>query len=765
MLRRLRLPARLFVAGIPLVLTLVTATGFLVADTLAESADVARASELARAWEPITDIVAAVTAEEEAALAGASGTDARSRTDAAVAATRDAVTRAGKPIPLVRQLGVAVATLSAVRGTVPVAEQGEITDGFASVRERFLEIGALMSSEVSDEAIARDLAAVSAMARAGESAAVEEAAALQAARTGEGAALDLVRVSEAELAGWLATFEASASGDLLDAYRTSGVPSAMSEADRALRLVLRSESTSVSVGELANLLAARDAAFADTHAVLVERIASSASATATRAEREAWTVVAVAGAALLLGTLATVALARSVVRRIRSLTERASEVAEVQLPALVEAIRDPRGGSSLPGLPPIGDVGGDEIGELARSFGSLQTALSEVAAEQVRVLRKGVSDMFVSLARRNRSLIDRQLSLIDELESDEDDPALLAELYRLDHLATRMRRNAESLLVMAGVSSPRAPGAGVEVDDVVRAAIGEVEDFRRVDVLALESVRISGSAVADLSHLLAELVENAVSFSPPETRVRVTGHFHQGGYLVTISDRGVGIAPERLNGLNALLATPPVVGLALDPTLGLFVVSVLAQRHGVTVTLVPGAPGLSANIVIPGAVFDVSSDPSPRHLAAVGGPARRDAEGGDGRRATSATSSATAIATPASSARPAAGAPGLAAPGHGQPPASAAGLPTRSPGSSFVVERDRLMPSPGEIGVASEAGSLPVRSPGVSFSADAGGQSVSSGASPREPEQIRSALSSFQSGKDAGRQPDSRPVPDDEGRQ
>lgn len=732
MLRRLRLPAKLFVAGLPLVVTLVAAVGFLAADTLARSDEVARAAQLARSWHSLTGVVAAVDAEEQAVLTGRGEAEARAATDDAVRATRAAVEAAGRPIPLVRQLGVATASLADVR-SLRSDDPGEIADGYTTATERFLEIGDLMPAEVAHEGIARDLAAVSAMARAGEAAAVEADAALQAAATGEEAAYDLFRVAGSDLDGWLATFEASASGGLLDAYRTSRVPSAISTSERALRVVLQSDLATVTPAQLAAVLAERDSAFAEVHSVLVGRIATEADEAAAAAQREAWIVVGIAAAALLLGTLTTVGLARSVVRRVRSLTERAAEVTDEQLPALVGAIRDPRG-QALPELPPLDDPGSDEVAELARSFASLQTALTEVAAEQARVLRKGVSDMFVTLARRIRSLVDRQLALIDDLEADEEDPRLLGELYRLDHLATRMRRNAESLLVMAGVASPRGRGAAVDIDDVVRAAIGEIEDFRRVDVLALETVRITGGAVADLSHLLAELVENAVSFSPPDSRVRVTGHFHQSGYLVTVSDRGVGIPGDRLASLNALLAEPPVVGLALEPTLGLFVVSVLAERHGVRVDLVPGAPGTSANILLPPSIFDAV--PAPRHLSAV-------ADRAEPRSAPAPRRPESPVSAPAPAR--AAGPPPGTPPGSGRPaPAPVgAGLHTRTPGASIVDEPDRM----------AGAESLPVRTPGMSLPTDAGAETAVSGASVRDPGELRTALSQYQGGRDAARRP------------
>ncbi|MGI9645120.1 MAG: ATP-binding protein, partial [Ilumatobacteraceae bacterium] len=247
-------------------------------------------------------------------------------------------------------------------------------------------------------------------------------------------------------------------------------------------------------------------------------------------------------------------------------------------------------------------------------FTAVQATLVDVAAEQMDVLRRGVADIFVTLARRNRSLVDRQLAMLDDLEANVEDPELLSDYYKLDHLATRMRRSAESLLVLANSDTQRRRSGPVEIDDVVRAAMSEVEDYRRIDVLALESLQIKGPLVADTSHLLAELLDNAASFSPPDSRVAVAGHFTGTGYLITISDRGVGIPGTRLQELNDLLTKPPVIGLSVEPTLGLTVVSMLAAKHGIRVSLVQAAPGISVNIVVPPAMYqhtvDVEAQPS-----------------------------------------------------------------------------------------------------------------------------------------------------------
>jgi len=234
----------------------------------------------------------------------------------------------------------------------------------------------------------------------------------------------------------------------------------------------------------------------------------------------------------------------------------------------------------------------------------VQSTLVDVAHEQVEVLRRGVSDIFVTMARRTRSLIDRQLALLDQLEADVDDPSVLANYYQLDHLATRMRRNSESLLVLANAESRRRRTKATEVDDVVRAAIGEVEDYRRIDVLNLDHLLVRGAVVADMSHLLAELLDNASSFSPPESRVVVSGRYAGENYLISIVDEGVGIGADRLFELNDILANPPIVGLSVEPTLGMSVVSLLAHKHGVQVRLVPSASGLLVEVVLPATMYE-----------------------------------------------------------------------------------------------------------------------------------------------------------------
>ena len=323
--------------------------------------------------------------------------------------------------------------------------------------------------------------------------------------------------------------------------------------------------------------------------------------------------VGVAVALVVAGTLlAARAVGRSMARRIDEVSTAVKRVANKDLVELLDALRNPD-----PDLGPVAPLTlevtrGDELGDLAGSIEELHGSLIEVGARQMETLRSGVSSIFVTLARRNSSLVDRQLALLDQLESREEDPKVLGGFYQLDHLATRMRRNAESLLVLAGSESPRVWAKATDMTDVVRAAVSEIDEYQRIEVLALEPARLSGGAVSDVSHLVAELLDNAIQFSPPSEVIRVTGLFDMGGYQLAISDRGVSMSEARMAEMNRILERPPALGLSVEPTLGMYVVAKLADRHGLKVELIRGVPGLTARITIPRDHLEVDQEPEPR---------------------------------------------------------------------------------------------------------------------------------------------------------
>ena len=242
-----------------------------------------------------------------------------------------------------------------------------------------------------------------------------------------------------------------------------------------------------------------------------------------------------------------------------------------------------------------------------------RVAAELAAATEHALHRKAMGDLLVTLARRNQALLERQLALIDALEQEEHDPDALSNLFRLDHFATRMRRNAESLLVLSGNEPSRRWHDPLPASEVVRGAVAEVEDYTRVDVRVPHEVAVVGHAVSDVAHLLAELIENATAFSPPDTLVAVNGRDLLDGFEVRVEDFGLGIAEADLAGHNYRLSHPVDLDTELSRTLGLLVVARLAARHGISVCLERnGAGGTTALVRLPAALV---AGPLPSHLA------------------------------------------------------------------------------------------------------------------------------------------------------
>jgi Histidine kinase-, DNA gyrase B-, and HSP90-like ATPase len=239
--------------------------------------------------------------------------------------------------------------------------------------------------------------------------------------------------------------------------------------------------------------------------------------------------------------------------------------------------------------PPI-RVGNDEIGQVGQAIDAVRQTAIRSAVEEARV-RQGVNDMFRNLARRNQSLLQRQLSVLDEAERRATDPEVLEDLFKMDHLTTRMRRHAEGLIILSGAPPGRSWSAPVKLIDVMRGAVAEVEDYARVTVSTQSRAALSGSAVTDVIHLLAELIENATTLSPPYTQVRVSGETVAKGFAIEIEDRGLGMTPQKLYELNERLANPQDINPANTEQLGLFVVGQLARRHGINVMLRPSPYG------------------------------------------------------------------------------------------------------------------------------------------------------------------------------
>jgi signal transduction histidine kinase len=310
--------------------------------------------------------------------------------------------------------------------------------------------------------------------------------------------------------------------------------------------------------------------------------------------------------------------ARRLARDISDLEATARHLADEEMPALVERLRQGEQDAVPAEATPRLRTKTAEIARAEAAITSLQHTAAAAAAGEAR-LRNGIGQVFVSLARRNQSLLQRQLRLIDALEQKASDPATLADLFPLDHLTTRMRRHAEGLIILSGAAPGRSWSEPVPVIDVIRGAVAEVEDYKRVTVLTRSEDAVAGLAAADMIHLLAELIENATLSSPSGTRVEVRAERVANGFAIEIDDRGLGIETGQLRTINQQLAKPPDFDLANADQLGLFVVGKLAARHGVRVALRPSPYGgttavvlMPNSIVVPVSENDADTDPGPR---------------------------------------------------------------------------------------------------------------------------------------------------------
>ncbi|WP_327000426.1 nitrate- and nitrite sensing domain-containing protein [Dactylosporangium sp. NBC_01737] len=332
--------------------------------------------------------------------------------------------------------------------------------------------------------------------------------------------------------------------------------------------------------------------------------------------------------AVVASIIISITTARSLIRQLERLRDAAFALANERLPGVVDRIRRGDTVDVSAEAPPLA-FGGDEVGQLGAAFNVVQETAIRTAVEQAE-MRRSVRDVYLSLARRTQGLVHRQLTMLDDMERRENDPDSLDSLFRLDHLATRMRRNAENLIVLAGATAGRTWRRPVPMIDVIRAAVAEVEDYTRVTVPPPNPAGLAGVAAGDTAHLLAELIENATAFSPPHTRVQVRGQQVTNGYVVEVEDRGLGMSEEDLATANADLRAPSEFVLSSTVRLGLFVVGRLAVRHGIRVEL-RNSPygGTTAIVLIPSALIIVT-DPLELGEAAPGEPARPDLDAVEG---------------------------------------------------------------------------------------------------------------------------------------
>ncbi|WP_328807636.1 sensor histidine kinase [Nonomuraea antri] len=313
--------------------------------------------------------------------------------------------------------------------------------------------------------------------------------------------------------------------------------------------------------------------------------------------------------AVIASIILSITTTKSLLAQLKKLRDAAHELSDERLPGVVERIGHGEEVDLAKEAPDL-DFGDDEIGQVGQAFNTVQRTAVAVAAEQAE-LRRSIRDILLSLARRTQSLVHRQLTVLDVMERRETDPQELKELFRLDHLAIRMRRNAENLIVLSGSSPARTWRRSVPMVDVVRGALAEVEDYTRVSLLPMGEVVLIGRAVGDVIHLLAEVIENAVSFSPPYTNVQVSGQLVANGYVVEIEDRGLGMKPEDLAEANERISDPPEFRITGTARLGLYVVSQLARRHDIQVVL-KASPygGTTVVVLLPQELVEVDPNPA-----------------------------------------------------------------------------------------------------------------------------------------------------------
>ncbi|WP_325156333.1 HAMP domain-containing sensor histidine kinase [Actinophytocola sp.] len=356
---------------------------------------------------------------------------------------------------------------------------------------------------------------------------------------------------------------------------------------------------------------------------VLDRLDGQAGALADDAQAQTLRESALVVVALLAAFALALLVGRTLLNSVRTLRSAALDVAHAQLPATVERIRD---GEHVDwrNVTPVPVHTTEEIGQLGRAFDEMHQQAVRLAGEQAD-LRRQVADMFTTLSRRSQSLVELQLETLEKLESDEQDPQRLDGLFKLDHLATRLRRNGENLQVLAGGTPARRASGPVSVVEVLRAAISEMNDYRRVNLGRAPDGSVRSPAAADIVHILSELLENAARFSPPDKKVVLTAdRGSDGGLLIQVVDSGIGMAPDELAAANERLAAADEATPETTRRMGLFVVSRLAERHGVRVRLratrqSKTQAGVTASVHIPVSLVIFEEAPAPMMSDAMNG--------------------------------------------------------------------------------------------------------------------------------------------------
>jgi HAMP domain-containing protein len=557
----------------------------------------ASGSELAHELEAERDLsFAVVSGSDDTDLMAVLGTQ-RDRVDQALSAWRAART-AWDPDRSDRRVQAALAVANTHLGRLDTVRQA-LDDGsirppqafgnYTDVVARLLDTADAAATASSHPDLERQLSTTNALARAKELTSLERglmAKVLATGRFGPGDYQQLaaaVGVRDRELA----RLRAAATDQQLDALSAALASRAVRRSADMEQVALAGHSAAtldLDPGAWWSTMTARVDALRRVERQLERDMAATNRASILTAEGRLLNDLLIV-LIILVATFALASfLARSMINPLTSLHRAANDVAEHRLPGVVQRLQQAHTVDVDAEAAPVEIGARDEIGRVAEAFNSVQRVAIQVATEQA-TLRRSIGELFVNLARRAQSLIARQLQLIDELEQGETDPERLESLFRLDHLATQMRRNAESLVVLSSSSAVPRWSQPVTLVNLVRSAIAEVEDYGRVEMLPIHDVRLVGQVGIDVVHLLAELIENATRFSAPSTKVTIAGEAVPHGYLLEIEDRGLGMNDDEMAAANRRLAHPSNLELPPGQMLGLFVVARLAARHGIKVQL------------------------------------------------------------------------------------------------------------------------------------------------------------------------------------
>jgi signal transduction histidine kinase len=585
--------------------------------------------DLARA---VTDVVHEVQKERTymvAWLASAkTDADAKSSLDEQIELVDDAVGRAQDAANALdtddtaakNRYNIGLERLSALDALRDVALGNNYQDvnafaRYSGVLDAVVRLGREINTAVTDRNLLRDGTVIQSVAEVKENV-TKENAIMQIAAQRNGFPADLLnrlRDAEAAVDGAEAEYRANASLDQQRLFNDtiSGKEVDSREGTKAQAIAAseaaQNRPNSVDIPDKAGLI--NDSDFTaermrEVETTLLDQLRADANTLADEATTSAWRDAAVVLIAILLAIGLMAIVTRSLLTPLRMLRREALEVANHRLPASVQRIlADPDPAEAAKhAVEPVAVFTREETGQLARSFDAVQEQAVLMATEQA-LLRDNINSIFVNLSRRSQALVERQLSLIDRLEQDEQDPDQLASLFELDHLATRMRRNSESLLVLSGTGLSRQLNRPVPASEVVGAAVSEVEHYARVEVASAPDVAVQGRAVSDLVHVIAELLDNATFFSEPEKKVIVRMAMTRKKELaIQITDQGVGMSEDEIGIANSRLADPPDLDVAVTRRMGLYVVARLAKRHNIIVRLRDNEDiegGLIARINVP----------------------------------------------------------------------------------------------------------------------------------------------------------------------